>query len=389
MRSLCASLLCLLAAGCERAERTAAQPLPASVERPLAANQLGVVRFTPETAQRLGLGTARVARATVPPVRTIGGEVIVPPGRTSVVTAPVSGELRAASPQASLTPGTTVRRAEPLLKLIPFASIDRDVHARAEREVAASAAQLAAADARVTRLSQTGAEQAVSRRAYEEAVAARDILRADVRAAETRAESVRSAPLLSDVALTIKAPNDGVVRALSVVPGQAISAGAALLELVAVEALQVRVPVYAGDLSRLDAAVNAQVRALSSPIAAALAATAISGPPTAAPERATVDRYFALPREASFSPGERVLVELALRGEQNARSVPQGAVLYDAAGSAWVYACRGQNAFQRERIDPIRLVRDDVVFTNGPALDSCVASVGTVAIYGTEFEPGH
>jgi multidrug efflux pump subunit AcrA (membrane-fusion protein) len=241
----------------------------------------------------------------------------------------------------------------------------------------------------VARISQAGADQAVSRRAYEEAVAARDILRADLRAAEARAQTTREAPLLSDVALTIKAPSDGVVRVLAVAPGQAVAAGTALLELVAVEALQVRVPIYAGDLSRVDASASARVRGLSSSALDGVLATPVSGPPTAAPERGTVDRYFALVRGAALSPGERVLVELPLRGEREARSVPHAAVIYDAGGAAWVYACAGERAFQRARIDPIRLLGDRVLFTRGPSLGSCVASVGAAAIFGSEFEPGH
>jgi multidrug efflux pump subunit AcrA (membrane-fusion protein) len=305
------------------------------------------------------------------------------------ISAPVGGELHALQTQSTLAPGSLVARGDVLLKLVPFASIDRDVRARVEREQAVTAAQLVAAESRVARLSQAGADQAVSRRAYEEAVAARDILRADVRAAEARAQTTRAGPLLSDVALTIKAPGDGVVRALSVAPGQAVAAGTALLELVAVEALQVRVPVYAGDLSRFDASVGVRVRALSAPPEAAVVAMPVLGPPTAAPERATVDRYFALGRGALFAPGERVLVELSLRSEQSALSVPRAAVIYDASGAAWVYACESKLAFQRARIDPLRLAGERIVFTRGPSLGSCVASVGAAEIFGSEFEPGH
>jgi membrane fusion protein, heavy metal efflux system len=371
----------------DRPHATSAAPVV--VERPISERELSVVRFTPAAARRLALSRGRVEEVSIAAVRLAGGEVIVPPGRTLSVTAPVSGELQRASKHGAIFPGAVVKSGDVLLTLVPYAPVDRDVRARADRELSASAAQLAAAEARVARLSQLGAERSVSRRVYEEAVAGRDILRADVRAAETRTGAMRTAPLLADVALTIRAPGDGVVRALSAQPGQAVSAGAPLLELVQVDALQVRVAVYSGDLGRLEPTATARVRALSARSTLGFDALPVAGPPTAAPERTTVDRYFALAAGAPFQPGERVLVELALALEHDARTVPRASVIYDASGSAWVYACVGDDAYQRARIDPLRLAGERVVFERGPLPGTCLASVGAAEIFGSEFEPGH
>lgn len=389
MRASYLSLALLWA--CESASVTPELPplRPAHVDHPVAESELAIVRLEPETVRRLALATAAVEETRVPAVRLTGGEVIVPPGLTMTVSAPVGGELRLAATERTLAPGTTVKRGDPLLRLVPFAPVDRDVRARAEREVAASAAQLQAAEARVTRLSQAGAERAISRRAYEDAVAARDIVRADVAAAAARARTTRTAPLLSDAVLTVRAPGDGVVRTLSVGPGQAVAAGAALLEIVAVDALQVRVAIYAGDLRRVDAQAPARVRTLSADDEQTVSASPLEGPPTAAPERATLDRYYALPGGAGFVPGERVLVELPLRSEQRARTVPRASVVYDALGAAWIYTCVGERAFRRARIDPVRGAGDRLVFVRGPALGTCVASVGAAELFGSEFEPGH
>jgi hypothetical protein len=390
-----------LSCACSSPSQPRAPAPPALVESPITERELSIVRLSRAAARRLGVTRAQVEPSHEPAVRLSGGEVIVPPGSTLLVTAPVSGELRRVNVAARgsagerkkeerpVAPGALVKRGDVLLTLVPFAPVDRDVRARAEREVAASAAQLAAAEARVTRLSQLGAERSVSRRAYEDAVAGRDILRADVHAAEARAQGLRATPLLADVALPIKAPCDGVLRALSVAPGQAVSAGAALFEVVEVAALQVRVPVYAGDLGRLAPLATAHVRALSATVDQTFVAPAVQGPPTAAPERATVDRYFALAEDAPFVPGERVLVELPLLLEQAGRSVPRTSVIYDAAGAGWVYACAGDDAYQRARIDPIRLLGERLVFERGPELGACVASVGAAELFGSEFEPGH
>ncbi|MDB4974450.1 MAG: Nickel-cobalt-cadmium resistance protein NccB [Myxococcaceae bacterium] len=383
------TLLFLLSSACEPKSAPAAHVAPVVVEHPVPESELTRVRFSARAAQRLALERAVVQAESVPSMRLYGGDVIIPPGRSLIVTAPVSGELHRASKEVPVLPGAAVHQGDVLLTLVPFAPLDRDVRARAEREVSATSAQLSAAEARVTRLSQLGAERAVSRRAYEEAVAARDILRADVRAAQSRASSMRVTPLLSDVGLTIKAPSDGVIRTLSALPGQAVSAGASLLEIVQVSSLQVRVALYAGDLARREATQAVRIRALSAPLDQSYAAGPIAGPPTAAPERATVDQYFALPADAPFLPGERVLVELPLKLVRNARSVPRAALVYDAAGAGWVYACAGDLAYTRTRIDPVRVTGESVIFERGPALGSCIASVGAAEIFGSEFEPGH
>jgi membrane fusion protein, heavy metal efflux system len=390
MRLVLAMLVTLFAACSSEQERQEHTP-PARVDNAVPESELAIVRLSPEAARRLAIQTARVQDSELHEVRLTSGEVIVPPGGALTVTAPLGGELRVPRGAAPILPGAAVRRGEVLMQLVPFAPVDRDVRARAEREVAASAAQLRAAEARVARLS-SGSERAVSRRIHEEAVAARDIVRADLQAAEARARTMRETPLLADVTMQVRAPADGVVRTLSASPGQAVASGAPLLEIVASGTLQVRVAVYAGDLRRIDATQSARVRTLSAAGDSApesIAVMPVAGPPTAAPERAIIDRYYAVPQGEPLVLGERVLVELPLRSRENARTVPRAAVLYDALGASWVYTCAGDNAFQRARIDPIRTSGDRVVFERGPVLGACVAAQGAVEIFGSEFEPGH
>src|SRR5690606_2365729 len=116
---------------------------------------------------------------------------------------------------------------------------------------AAAEANLSVLQMRVARNETLVAEHAGSSRALEEATAARDIAAADAEAARARADNLERAPLLSDVGLVVRAPSDGVVRSLFLAEGQIVPGGAPLLEIAAVDALQVRVPVYSGDLGRL------------------------------------------------------------------------------------------------------------------------------------------
>jgi len=360
---------------------------PGSVENGIAESDLPLVHLTAEAVARLGIETAVVEAGAVPATRLVGGEVVVPPGRTTTVTAPVSGVVRFAD-RDRIAPGAPVLGGETLLRLTAIAPVDRDVHARATREIAAAEAALAASEARVTRNEALMAERAGSARALDEAVMARDIARADVEAARARAATVRRAPLLSDVNLTVRAPDDGIVRTLWAADGQAVAAGAALLEVVAVDALQIRVPVYVGDLGRI-AAASARVRRSGSP--EVFEAQPAAGPPTAEPDRMTVDRFYSVPADAAFAPGERVLVELPLRETADALTVPTASIVYDAWGGTWLYACdaESEGEYIRIRVDVARRDGEHTVLARGPAAGTCVVSVGATEVFGTEFPPGH
>lgn len=361
---------------------------PSTVENPVAETDLALVRLTPESARRLAIETATVTEHDAAALRRVGGEIIVPPGRVMPVAAPVAGVVHATE---LLAPGARVHAGDTLLRLIPLAPVDRDTQARASREVTAARARLVAAEARLERTSALARSKAGSQRAIEEATATRDIARADLEAARVRTRALRSSPLLSDVDMAVKAPGDGIVRALSVASEQVVAAGAPLLELVDANTLWIRVPVYSGDLRRLEPNADARVQPLDARDGdASTPATAVAGPPTATPTAGTVDRYFALGSEtSSFSPGERVLVSMPMRSAERSLAVPYSAVFHDAGGSAWIYACEGEHAYRRARVDVERRDGDLAVLRRGPAVGACVVSVGAAELFGAEFEPGH
>jgi cobalt-zinc-cadmium efflux system membrane fusion protein len=353
------------------------------VTHPIAESELPTVQLAPEAIARLHIETTSVREASVPRTRLVGGEVVVPPGRTVAVTAPVAGEVHFITP---LLPGSALLQGAALLRITALAPSDRDTRARVVREVDAAEANLAALELRVTRNQLLVDQRAGATRALEEAIAARDVAQADLAAARGRAATLSHHPLLSDVAMVVRAPTGGVLRALSVGEGQAVAAGAPLLEVADVESLQVRVPVYAGDLGRLESHAPAHVHRTGE--VRFVEAHFIQGPPTAEPDRSTVDRYLALAPDAGFEPGERILVELPLREQANALLIPASAVVIDAWGGAWVYRCEAER-FTRARVDPLRRVADDMVLAHGPLVGSCVVSVGAVELFGTEFPPGH
>ncbi len=381
--------LALVVASCGSPPTEGPRATPATVENRIAESDLTLVRLTERAVERIAIETAEVTPFEGRAHRRVGGEVIVPPGHVIAVSAPVAGVARASS--AALLPGGGVEAGEELLRLVPLAPVDRDTRARASREVEAARANLAATEARLTRTQALAEGRAGSQRAIEEATAARDIAQADVHATNARARAIRAAPLLADVSMPLRAPESGVVRAVSVAPGQVVAAGAPLLEIVASETLWVRAPVGSGDVARLAPDAPASVASLASEEGIhPIEARAIAGPPTATPLAGTVDRYFALDASsAAFVPGERVLVWLPLAGTEAATAVPFSSVFYDPTGTSWLYVCEGERAYRRARADVLRREGELAVLARGPDVGTCVVSVGAAELYGSEFEPGH
>lgn len=379
--------LALVVMGCRReVAPPAAHAAPATVTHRVTEAELTTVSLTAEAARRLGIETATVTASTVTRTRDVGAELIAVPGRAGVLAAPVAGVVRG----SALRAGARVRRGDLLARLVPLAPTDRDLRAQADQQVAVAVARLDAAQSRATRAAQLAQDRAGSVRASEEAAADRDVARAALVAARARRAQIASSPLESDVALAVRAPEDGVVRQVLVAEGQSVAAGAALLEVTGVAALWVRVPLYAGDIASLDETAPILVRALSARGDAGLRATPVEGPPTADPASATADRYYALENaDGAWRPGERVIARLRERSAARATTLPWSAVVFDTYGGAWVYEALAPLRYARRRVEVDHVEGDRAALARGPAAGVTVVSVGAAELFGTEFGAGH
>jgi RND family efflux transporter MFP subunit len=349
-----------------------------------------VITLDPAAETRLGIHTTIVARQSVPLRRTLGGELRAVPGRAAVLTAPVAGTVYPASgvmPQA----GAHVRQGEALVRLVPIAPVDRDLHAQAARQLAAAVARLDMAAARSDRARQLVHDRAGSVRAAEEAEADRAIAQADVSAARARVQRLGSAPLASDVAVMLRAPYDGVVRDVMASAGQSVASAATIVEVVATDTLRVRVPVYSGDRATVDASAPARVRTLGARDSdEGREATPLAGPPVADALGATVDLFYDLANtDGAFIPGERVSVALTLRTRGEAWVVPWSSVLHDARGGAWVYISPATHDYTRRRVEVERVAGDLAVLSRGLAPGAVVVDTGAAELMGFESGVGH
>lgn len=381
-------IVLVVASGCSRGgpAPTASHAAPATVANRRTEADLSTIALTAEAVTRLGLQTVTAREESVAASRTLGGDIVVPDGQAVVVTAPVAGTL---SGTASPRPGTRVRRGERLLSIAPLVANERDQRVEAQRAVATAEADELVARQRLQRLEQLLKDGAASQRGIEEARGQQQVAAAALTAARDRLAGVERHPVSAQGEMLVSAPFDGVVQHVAAAPGQTVAAGAVLLELAHVDALWVRVAAYAGDAAAIDQRQSVSVAVLGT-TGVALRAVPVAAPLRADSQSASVDLYYALtgaPR--GLRPGERVLVELPLRGSAQGLVVPDAAVLYDIHGTTWVYEEISPLTYARRRVEVSLQAGGRAAIRRGLRPGARVVTTGAAELFGTEFGAGH
>jgi RND family efflux transporter MFP subunit len=348
---------------------------------------LATLTLTDAATTRLGIETAQVERRRIATTRSLGGEVIPAGGAQVTVTAPVAGTLSAEAPTPVV--GATVASGTPVLTLIPLAPAERDVRVEAERLVAEAVGRQEMASKRAERARLLARDGAGSVRASEEAAA--DLAVADAAlAAERERLALAARGVNAAGAIRLTSPRAGVLRALYANAGQTVAANAPLFDVVGLDTVWLRVPVFAGDLDAIDRRAPVEVASLGATAGAGgRTATPIAAPPTADLATAGVDLFYRLANaDASLRPGQRVSVRVPLAAGAEHLVVPRGAVLFDALGGSWVYEAKGGGDFARQRITLIDTVGETAVLGQGPAPGTRVVTTGAAELFGTEFGVG-
>ena len=380
-------------------------PSPASVAKLPGEADLVVVTLKPEAEERLKIVTAAVERRPAPRALTMGGDVVVPPGRSSVVSAPQTGTIRAPEGGAAPSPGLAVKKGQPLFRLLPLLSADRAIPspierfnfeaARADAEGQLEVARPRFENARVIleRTEKLAANRDVPPSALVDARNAYDAAKATLDAAEKRLSIFRKA--MGDgsgdaglvAPLTLQAPADGVLINVAVQVGQSVPAGSLLFEVANLDPVYIKVPVFVGEEEKIavdrDAAVGGLADAPGKPTRPA---KPVKTTPSANPLATTVDLYYEVENhDGRLRPGQRVGVTLPLEGEDESLVVPDAAVLYDHNGGGWVYESLGKHAFARRRVVVDHVVGPDAVLALGPKVGTKVVTDGAAELFGTEF----
>lgn len=401
---------CRASSGKEEAAAHATKTPAAEVLHPKQESQLTTVILSDSAKEHLEIRTIAVRREKLPNHKTYGGEFVVPEGRSILMSAPLAGTVVSDERGAFPTPGMDVEKGQALMRLVPsirggsevLNPSDRIALARARADLEAARVQAAgefdAATVRLegTRIALERAETLVKQnagsvRSLDEARAAYQLAQAAVEAANARKhvldETMSFLSGASDAAtLTIAAPFAGVVRRLHVAPDEVIAGGAQLCEVVALDPLWVRVPVYVGDLRALSTDRPARGIEFGNVGGASIPLTPVAAPSTATAATSTVDLYYRLDNVAgAHQPGERCIVDIPVAGESESLVIPRQAVVYDIHGDAWCYVAGGDGAFVRRRVAVRRISGDDAVIESGVGEGDLVVTDGVAELFGMEF----
>lgn len=376
--------LAVLAAGsCRRGDPPAAVAA-AKVVNPVKEGELTTVTLTPEAEKRLGVKVTNIAMRAIPVTRLVSGEITTPEGLGLDVAAPVAGTLTGVVASA----GSRVTRGQVLGRIVPIQASDRDQRIDADREAEIASAEVMHSQRQLARAERMFKGGSGSRRAVDEAQAVLATAHARLAAARGRQTSAASSRMAGGE-LILRSPLDGVIVAAHAASGQGVGASALLFHIARLDRLWVRVPVFAGEATRVEAAKGSDVLRLGDPSdAPGVRARVATGPPRADANAASVDFTFELVNRGTFTPGERVLVRVSERGEVEGLVVPDSAILRDQHGGTWVYERIAPQTFARRRVEIRETAGDLVLLARGPGAGTAIVTVGAAELYGVEFGAG-
>ncbi|MFO0803104.1 MAG: efflux RND transporter periplasmic adaptor subunit [Gemmataceae bacterium] len=369
-------------------------PPAATVSKVVKEDDLNTVTLSEAAEQRLGLKLAAVEKKTVRRVRVYGGEVTIPVGRAILVSAPLGGSLK--SPAGGVPKaGQVIKAGQPVVQLLPLLTPDGRAQlsaslADADGQVNTAKAQAELARIALDRAKRVSKEGAGSQRMVDEAQAAFDVSTKALDAATARRailfKVVGDAEAGTASPISITAPQDGLLRVVSALPGQTVPSGAALFEIVDLSTVWVRVPLPVGEVDGVNRDESAQVGKLSAPPGTKLiSAKPVAAPPSANPLAATVDHFYELPNaDGRLTPGQRLGVAIPLADAHESSVVPWSAIVFDVHGGTWVYIEAGPRTFARRRVTVQYTAGEDAVLSSGPSVGTKVVNIGVQELFGAE-----
>jgi RND family efflux transporter MFP subunit len=385
--------LAVMSSACSSGKKDA-KPIPPAVQsHPVKEAELNTITLTEKAVERLGIQTVEIKEASLGNSRVFSGEIIATPGKTITVTAPVAGTLMPPGNGQVITPGQRVKKGQALFRLVILPS-ERDLLS-VQEDVTQKQVQYDVAVEKVKRASQLFEEKAGSLRAKQEAEAELAGIAAQLRVAKSRMELLKgntTQALANRMStLQLQAPITGIVQQVYSSTSQVLANAAPIIDIVSLDPVWVRVPVYAGDESRINSRAAASIRGLSDFGGASASVTGrpVQGPQTSDPLATSIDLFYEINNSSGdFRPGQKVSVTLPYKGVQAVLVIPYAAILYDIHGGTWIYENTAPRVFVRRRVELQRVDGNMAVLQRGPATGTKIVTAGAAEIFGTEFGGG-
>jgi RND family efflux transporter MFP subunit len=304
--------------------------------------------------------------------------------RMATVSAKITGRVR----EVLIEEGMRVEEGQVMARLDPIDADAQRALSQSQLEAARSQAgsveaRLKEAEANAARLAQLVGRQLVSKAQYDEAVAQRDALRAELAAARRNVEVAADGLRIADIGVdntVVRAPFAGVVIAKAAQPGEIVSplsAGGGFTRtgigtIVDMDSLEVEVDVGEAYIGRVQPKMPVEATLTSYPDWK-IPAEVIAIIPSADRGKATVRVRVALKqKDARIVPDMGVTVRFLEKapedGEEPRRGVcvPASAVVQRDGASA-VYVVRGDGTVELRRVEAGATLADDREVLSGLA----------------------
>lgn len=372
--------------GC-KSNTTIKNPAPAKQSNPVKETDLNTITLTEKAVQRLGIQTIELTESAISNSRLFSGEIMAIPGKMITLTAPVAGTLMASG--NNIKAGSKVVKGQQLFRLLIMPAENL---ISAQEEVAQRQVQYITALEKVKRTTRMYEEKSGSLRAKQEAEAELAGINAQLRVGRGRVELLQGNPGAATSRLSsmnMVAPISGTILKVYSTPSQILSASAPIVDIVQLNPLWVRVPLYAGDENRVQRGAVALVENLSGGGGTAIRATSVTGPQTSDPLATSIDLYYQIDNSSGvMRPGQKVSVTLPFSGSANGIAVPFSAIVYDIQGGTWVYTNPSPNTYVRQRVELKTVMDNKAVLSRAPATGTKIVTVGAAELFGTEFGGG-
>lgn len=351
------------------------------------------LHLSQEARESIGLVTAAARRRVVPRTISASGWLMVKPEHEVVVKAAATGfVLPTADEKKPPEIGALVANGQTLASLRVFLSPQEEAQMVALKEdadilIRQSLATMQVADARYKAVKELKNRVMAAK----DVMAIRESLERSRAAYEEAREKLPFLPAepyrrpLDLKAVAIHSPLTGRVMEVHVRPRQLVIQGDPLWTIADWDLLWIKVPVFEGDLPRIDQTKAAEltVPGIKHPIHAE--PTLVPQPTSAG--RRTVDLLFEVENSTGrLRPGQAVAMALSTGESVSKLVVPQAAIIWDGMGGAWVYVERDATQFRRQRVQLGDFQGDFVVIEKGLDEGMRIVTLGAEALYGEEFK---
>ena len=365
---------------------------PATIENAVKETDLTTITLTPKAEGRLGVETAMVEEKQIPTFFDLGGEIIAPPGQEVTIITPAAGTVLLGVENRAIQAGSRVGKGEEIMRLLLLPPEKDMIGAKEELEV--RQVEYNVAKAKMDRAEQLVKDKAVSEKAYQEAQATLALASALLKAAQAKVNLLTGSNLDSAAAglsnLVLESPMQGVVQQLYVASGQTVPASTPLFKVASQNPVWVRVPVYSGDLAKINRSQNAIVKTLGNANERYITnASPIEGPPLSDMNSASSDFYYKIDNsDGQFRIGMWVKVELMQHSQEYQLVIPFSSIVYDINGGTWLYVKKQENQFSRQRVEIANIIKDTAILRKGVSAGVEVVITAVAELYGTEFGGG-